>query len=379
MPVTITAGETTNRVVAITTPAGSIQGRVLQTLHDGSTTPVTDGDAYQVALLAGTTEVATTPPGPDGGFLFDDLAAGSYSVVVRENEGDAETPVWAEVQRRDLTVLSGQGLAVDLVLAALVRPVTVTATSTNGTDLTGALATLRATIDGQVVTLGPQPLARTSGTYAATFAQVPAGSWTASISGPAGHHGTYRGEAFTVGASSPAQVATEVTVTETEIRLVASLPAGTSNGPTSVAATVAADGDGGDDVDVDDVDVTLIPGASDTLLYVPSVGWDISAELGATWEDTWQLTVAPTSVPASAVRQIVRITLEQQPISTTTTIDVDPSTVVLGGSLGVTADVAAGDDVPTGGSVVLERRAGTSGPWGIVETKPFSGDTLRSR
>lgn len=355
--VTLAAGENATLDIPITTPAGSIQGTVFRTQADGSTVALADPDPelIQVVLAGGTgaDPVAASLDGA-GSYLFRDLAPGTYSVTVQQRAGPGDA--WVSGPTRSLTVLSAQSVVADLVLPRVSRMVTVTATANDGIDLTGGLVTLTGTSDGQTITLGPQPLSRAGTAFTSSFAQVPPGNWRASVTGPAGHHGTYQGTPFEVTPTSPATVPAAVTVAATELRLrVAAPPPDPRPAPGQVTVTAAPSGDG-TPTGVGDIQTAVIPGASDTVLFVPAIGWNLTV---APPGDGWQAAVAPTSVSASVPRLLATVTLTPQPISTTTSVTLGLAAFAAGEVTEVTATVevsTTGDPAPTGGLVTLEYR-----------------------
>lgn len=372
--VPVTAGASLNLTVPITTPGGSIQGEVLRTLPDGSTVPVSsDADDVRLRLLLDGTQVAEVTEFDQGSFAFEGLDGGTYSLVLGRRSGDT----WTDLPARTVRVLPGQSSVLTLTLPLISRSVRVVASSTNGTDLTGALVTLLGEIDGEPVTWGPQPLGRGASGYAATFAQVPAGEWRAVVSGPAGHYGTYRGPTLAVAADSPATVTTTVEVAETELRLQVTSPTGPQTPPSSVVVTIDPTGTGGgpdENVEIDELEVTLIPGSSDTVVHLPALGYALTVEApGAA--DRWQVAIAPTTVAAGTARLLARVTLTPQPVATTTTATADPDEVTEGAGDPVDVEVAvtATDDSGTvTGTVQLQHRPPGATTWTTLATSTLA-------
>lgn len=338
--VTIAPGEVQLFTVPLSAPAGSIQGQVLRTLADGSTTPLLDADAdlVQVALLQDGAEVQATSIEADGDYLLQEVPGGTFTLAVQQRAD--EDAAWVSIASRSIVVMPGQSSVLDLVIPLVSRTVTVTATPSSGADLVGGLVTLTATIDGEDVTLGPQPLGRSGGAFVTTFTQVPLGTWVAVLSGPAGHHGSHASDAAVVGAGTT-PVPIEIDVAETELRLQVAPVAGPLTPPGQVTVTATPSDD---DSDVDPVRATLIPGAGDTVLYVPAIGWALSAANPA---GGWEATIVPATIGSGTARVLARVTLTPPEIDTTTTVTIDPDdSADVGTSLTVTADVSVSGSAP---------------------------------
>lgn len=355
--VDVPAGETVDLLVPITAPTGSIQGHVRQTLIDGSTAPLPGSELLQVVLRQGNTGIGTSEIDDAGAYLLEDLGAGSYTVELQERSS-AGAP-WSPLTSTTVTVLSGQSAVVDLVVPLISRPVTVEVTSVNGTDLAGGLVTMVGMVDGEEVTLGPQPLARAGAGFSATFLQVPVGTWQASVSGPAGHHGSYRGEEVEITATSDDAVTTSVTVAETELRLQVVPPTEGDDPPGQVVVT-ASPGTVPGNISADPVQATLITGAGDSVLYLPAIGWTLTvADPGG----GWSATISPATVPAAA-RTLARVSLEPADDTETQTVLGElPSSITAGDPLDVIVSVTSGGSAAVGGEVTVQHRPEGSSTW----------------
>jgi len=328
MSVPLASGETKVVPMQVTAPNGSVQGIVQLQAANGSFTPRT---GVEVTLHSDDPAVAdrTETTGADGRYRFPTVSAGTYVVSASDLGLTAS---------RTVVLQPGDGLVVDLVLSERTYALTVTVTSSS--DLTGALVNLT----GGSTTPAAQPVVRASATtFTTTFSQLPAGSWTATLSGPAGHLGVWTRPATIT--DSDASVA--FTVAETQVRLRAESSA--TGTPDTVTATVTPDGGAA-------TDVLVAVGGGDTVVWVPRAG----ATVAATATGGWDLEVTPTAVPDDATVQLVRITLRAR--ATTLTVTASPGSVERGDDLAVSARVrtAVGSTDVTAGEVVLERRTSTT-------------------
>lgn len=259
--VTVAAGAAATVTVNITQPQGSVQGTVLHQLVGGATLPVASATVTLTPSQTGPIKTVSVTSASDGTFLFSPVAPGTYTVST-VLPSDATVTV-----SRSVTVQPGQGLVVDLTLLEQSRQVTVTLTSVNHTDLTGAVVTLSQAGSGGAVirSLAPQPVvpAATADTFTTTFNQVPYGTgWTATASGPAGHLGSWSSGAFTVQAD-PMTMPT-ISVQETTLALRATSTA--TSPPTSLNVTVSQ----GSGTTAVSMQVVAFVGGSDALVYVPA-------------------------------------------------------------------------------------------------------------
>ncbi|SEE66076.1 carboxypeptidase regulatory-like domain-containing protein [Ruania alba] len=371
-PVTLEAGQPQQLQVPITAPTGSIQGQVLRTLPDGSTHPVDGGDgSLSVALVDDDGDRRYAVSG-DGTYLIEGIEAGAYGVVVREQSGGTWTDV-APV--RTVSVLAGQSLALDLTIPLTSRPVQLTLNSANGTDLTGALVTLIGTVEGEgeELTFGPQPVTRSGDhTYAVTFQQVPVGTWTATVAGPAGHYGSHVSDEIDVGAGD-GPVAASMDIAETELRLQIAPVDGPLTPPSRVTVTASpADTDSTDSTAVETVTTTLITGAGDTVIYLPAVGWNLEPAIE---EDSgWEATIDPVSISGGVTNELARVSLVAPEIATTTTLDLSSPEAVIGDEVTATVTMSAEDggasSGPSTGTVELSWRQASASDWTLL------GDTV---
>ena len=328
MSVPLASGETKVVPMQVTAPNGSVQGIVQLQAANGTFTPRPD---VEVTLHSDDPAVAdrTETTGTDGRYRFPTVAAGTYVVSASDLGLSAS---------RTVVLQPGDGLVVDLVLSERTYALTVTVTSSS--DLTGALVNLT----GGSTTPAAQPVVRASATtFTTTFSQLPAASWTATLSGPAGHLGVWTQPATIT--DQDASVA--FTVSETQVRLRAETSA--TGTPDTVTATITPE-------DGDASDVLVAVGGGDTVVWVPRAG----ATVSATTTGGWDLEVAPSAVPDDAAVQLVRITLRAR--ETTLAVTDSSGSVERGDDVDVSARVrtAAGSANVSVGEVVLERRTSTS-------------------
>lgn len=328
--VTVGPGQPNRVEVPLATPTGSVQGTLTGERADGGTVPL---DGVDVTLTPdGATTGRTVRTGDDGRYVLADLEGGGYRLAFTW-QGTAVTRV--------VQVLPGQGVVLDVHVPAGRHAVTVRVTSDIGADLTGGLVTLETASGAR---LGPQPLSRAASGFTAVFPQVPAGTWTARASGPAGHVGSVASAATAVSGSTTITLALD----EVELRLRA--VGGTGAGPT-VTLTVTPTAPG-----AAPTAVRLLPGASDSVLHLPRPASGGSATLAATAPDGWEVALSHTSVPAGTTQLLVTATAST---GTTTGVTV-PRTVVAGTSVAVEVVVGSGAGTPTGR---VEVTSGTTPAW----------------
>ncbi|GEL95056.1 carboxypeptidase regulatory-like domain-containing protein [Cellulomonas composti] len=326
----IAAGEDKVLDVNITRPGSAVQGTVNQLNADGTTSAV---EGAVVELLADGTSVADFTTLADGHYQFTGVQDGTYTVR-------ATTPGGLTAEKV-VSVAPGQTFVVDLVVTEATHSLTVNVNS-SGADLTGALVTL-ASAAGP--TFAAQPVVRTTGNqFTTTFQQVPPGSWTATVRGPAGHLGTYTGAPVTV----PTVSTTSINVNETQVVLRAIAGA---TGLDTLSATVTPS----EQEDQARTFVLAVNG-SDTTVWIPRDGAQVTASATG-----WEIDVSPSTtptVPEDATYQLVRLTALR---STTTTMSGVPDAVTRPGTFSVdaTVTVAGGTTPVTSGTVRLERRDGT--------------------
>lgn len=330
VPVTAVAGDVRQIDVSITAPGAGVQGTVTKQNADGTSVPL-DGETVKLLLDGADPDTATEVTTVDGRYEFTRVPAGTYTISVATDEGLSA--------QRTLTLQSGQTLVVDLVVSERTYSLTVRVTSSAG-DLTGALVT----ITGGSVTPAAQPVVRTGpGAYATTFAQIPAGDWTATVSGPAGHLGTFSREV-----TVPDEDEVTIPVAETQVVLRATSTA--TDAPSSITATVSPLSG------ADARSVVLPVGGGDTTLWLPRTGATVTATATG-----WDVAISPaaaTTVPVGATFQVVTITLSAQATTTTLTA---PANVNRGQQLSVTAAVQSGGNPVSTGSVRLQRQV--DGEW----------------
>ncbi|HUX69090.1 MAG TPA: carboxypeptidase regulatory-like domain-containing protein [Cellulomonadaceae bacterium] len=333
--ITVAAGEPTTLSLPIATRTNTISGTVSGQAGAAAATPL-DGATVELHATGGALVTSTTTTA--GAFTITGIADGTYSLVVSATGYSPTT--------RAVTLSSGQLLSADIVLYVASRQVTVTVTSTQGFDLTGALVALDPNPAGGL-SLAAQPAVRTgTNTFATTFNQVPPGAWTATVSGPAGHVGTYTA-AVADGATSA-----NVTVSEMRVRVTAtSAVAGAPSMPFTITrrspggATVYS-GTAGIDTGAE---VVYVDRTSDYTVTPSVAGWQISPTSAAADAATTTATEVTTS-----------FTLSQ--IGTATTLASSSGTINAGDALTLTATVTptSGNGSGLSGGTVTFLRNGVS-------------------
>jgi len=331
MSVTIGADTTTPITVQLTQPAGSIQGIVTMQTIAGS--PVVDNATVTLSNTGGT--VATTHTTANGAYSLSNVAPGSYTLTA-EKDGQSVA--------RNIVITAAQSVTVDLAIVVQTQSVTVTLTSTHGYDLTGALVSLKedgAPSGSTAMELAPQPAVRSGSTFVVTFSQVPAASWTATVSGPTGHLGRTTKD-FTSSATAATPVA--ITVDETQVRLSAQTSISSAAVPSTLTATLTQDSAHND---------VTVPVGGEAIVYVPNAATTVTGTIAG----GWSLTTSPTNgaVPAGAVSAAVVFTITQ-PATTTTITTTGTPTVTLpanggAGTLNLAFTVTSGGSAVTAGTV----------------------------
>ena len=333
--ITVAAGEPTTLSLPVATRTNTVTGTVSGQAGAAAATPL-DGATVELHATGGALVTSTTTTA--GAFTITGIADGTYSLVVSATGYSPTT--------RAVTLSSGQLLSADIVLYVASRQVTVTVTSTQGFDLTGALVALDPNPAGGL-SLAAQPAVRTgTNTFATTFNQVPPGAWTATVSGPAGHVGTYTA-AVADGATSA-----NVTVSEMRVRVTAtSAVAGAPSMPFTIArsssggATVYS-GTAGIDTGAE---IVYVDRTSDYTVTPSVAGWQISPTSAAADASTTTATEVTTS-----------FTLSQ--VGTTTTLSSSSGTINAGDALTLTATVTptSGNGSGLSGGTVTFLRNGVS-------------------
>lgn len=332
--ITLAAGEPTILSLPIAVRSNTITGTVSG--QAGAAAPVAlDGATVQLKDSGGTVLKQTTTSA--GAFTLTGIADGSYSLAFAAAGYGSTT--------RSVTLSGGQLYSADIVLYTVSRQVTVTVTSPEGFDLTGALVSLVPNPPSGGLALAAQPAVRTgTTTFATTFNQVPPGAWTATVSGPAGHVGTYT--------AAVAATGTAVTVTVDELRIRVTATSATSGAPSMPFVITRSNGT-----------------ASGTTVYSGTAGIDTGAEViyvdrTSNYTVTpnvtgWQ--VSPTSAAVSTTDPSVSevttaFTLSKS--ASTTTLAVSPTTISPGDTLTLTASVSPASGSAsglTGGTVTFFR------------------------
>ncbi|MFN8075067.1 MAG: carboxypeptidase regulatory-like domain-containing protein [Kineosporiaceae bacterium] len=271
--VTVPAGASTQVSLQVVARTNTISGTVSGQAGAAAAAPIGDAEVGLRADPPSAGTGRTTTTSPSGAFSFSDLSDGAYVLTFGADEDDDYPTV-----QRAVVVRGGQVASLDVVLFATARAVTVTVTSTNGYDLTGALVALTP-VDPGSTPLAAQPVTRTSPsgtTYETVFPQVPPGAWTAAVSGPAGHVGTWTAS---VGVS-----ATTASVAVTELRVRVAASSADASAPESLGWTLARTDQGHagtvatGSVAVDaGADVVFVDAAGSYLITpAASPGWTVS-------------------------------------------------------------------------------------------------------
>ncbi|WP_426594379.1 carboxypeptidase regulatory-like domain-containing protein [Cellulomonas sp. McL0617] len=348
LPVTVGPGQNQTVQVPITTPAGSIQGLVLHQAATGGSSTVNNAT---ITLKQGSTTVDTTTSDTNGQYKFAAVAPGAYTLSTT-----LSTPSGDLSAARNVTVLPGQGIVVDLVLSDVTRQVVVTVTSANNTDLSGALVAL----SGNPSAPAGQPVIRTgagANTYSTTFNQVPVGTWTITVSGPSGHLGSTTLANVVVDAGTDAYQAA-ITVTETQLALRATSSA--ASPPSTVVATITQG------TTTLSSNVNVFVGGGDTVLFVPAKATTVTG----TTSGSYTVNVTGGTIGANAGQALVTMDVVGQ--STTTTASASaPTTVSTGDVVTVTAQVTPGSGgKPNNGTLQLQRSTTPVTTWTDVGPSP---------
>ena len=333
--VTVAAGQPTTLSLPVATRTNTITGTVSGQAGAAAATPL-DGATVELHASGGALLTSTTTTA--GAFTLTGIADGTYSLVVSATGYSPTT--------RAVTLSSGQLLSADIVLYVASRQVTVTVTSTQGFDLTGALVALDPNPAGGL-SLAAQPAVRTgTNTFATTFNQVPPGAWTAIVSGPAGHVGTHT--------ASVADGATSANVTVSEMRVRVTATSTVAGAP-SMPFTITRSAPGGATVYSGTAgigtgaEVVYVDRTSDYTVTPNVAGWQVSPTSAAADASTTTATEVTTS-----------FTLTQ--IGTTTTVASSAGTINAGDALTLTATVTptSGNGSGLSGGTVTFLRNGVS-------------------
>ncbi|MCL3861863.1 carboxypeptidase regulatory-like domain-containing protein [Actinotalea sp. K2] len=332
--ITVAAGEPTVLSLPIAARTNTVIGTVSGQAGAAAAVPL---DGATVDLLeAGTqADLGYSTTTTDGAFTLVGVADGSYVLAV-DATGYSGTS-------RAVTVRGGQVLSVDLVLYTVTRQVTVTVTSEQGFDLTGALVALDPEATGGL-SLAAQPVVRAGGgEFRTTFNQVPPGAWTASVSGPTGHYGVTSApvaEGATVVALVVSEVRVRVVATSTATDAPASLPFVITRSSGAGTGTVVVDGSVGIGAGAE---VVHLDRTSSYTITPAVAGWTISPT-------TRSIAIASAGPEVTASFTLART-------GTTTTLAAAPHPVSPGQVLTLTASVTTqgGTAGLTGGTVTFLR------------------------
>ncbi|SDS70985.1 carboxypeptidase regulatory-like domain-containing protein [Jiangella sp. DSM 45060] len=322
--------------VPVTQLTNTIQGTVSGQSGSTAAAPLEEVDTWlcPVADVVGDRCPAADgdPVRPGSVFEFAGLADGTYLVDVRPRAGQPYSST-----TRTVTVAAGQIVAFDIVLYAEAEPITVTAESVNGWDLTGAL--VRLVSAGGDPAPAPQPLVRAGGDeYTTTFAQVPAGEWSASVTGPAGHVGVHE-------SGEPDDGSRDLTIEVTEVRVRMDARSDEPDAPGSVAVAIT----GADDAVVFTED--LLVDAGTVTAYLPAGAYTVAAEL-PDGLGGWSVAPGSVEVPADAADVAARFRLAGPP-ATELELAVTPSSPVAGVEATLTATVTSDDEPVDAGTVTF--------------------------
>ncbi|MCV2395221.1 carboxypeptidase regulatory-like domain-containing protein [Actinotalea sp. M2MS4P-6] len=344
--ITVAAGEPTLLTLPIAARSNTVSGTVSGQAGAAAAVPLDGATVELWSSPAGTDPVASTTT-TSGAFSLTGIADGQYTIVFTADGYGSSS--------RTITLSGGQQFTADVVLYTVARQVTVTLTSAQGFDLTGALVTLAP--DGGGLSLAAQPVVRTGQTtFATTFNQVPPGAWTASASGPAGHVGT-----FTAAVSDTATTAA-ITVSEMRIRVTAtssaadapSMPFTVTRSSGNDSGTTVYSGTAGIDTGAEVVYVDR----TSSYAVTPSVsGWQASPS-----------SVTVSTSTASVTEVTAAFTLSK--VGTTTTLAASATTISPGDALTLTATVSPGSGGASGlnGGTVTFSRDGTPIPGDVTLT-----------
>ncbi|MBB5789820.1 carboxypeptidase regulatory-like domain-containing protein [Jiangella mangrovi] len=325
--------------VPVTQLTNTIQGTVSGQSGGTAAAPLDEVDTWLCPVSAVVDDRCPAADGdpvrPGSVFEFAGLADGGYLVDVRPRAGQPYSPT-----TRTVTVAAGQIVAFDIVLYAEAEPITVTAESVNGWDLTGALVRL---VDeggeGGGPAPAPQPLVRAGGDeYTTTFAQVPAGDWSATLTGPAGHVGVHE-------SGEPEDGTRDLAIEVTEVRVRMDARSAEPDAPGSLAVAIT---------DADDASVfteDLLVDAGTVTAYLPAGAYTVAAELPDGFGG-WTVTPGSVSVPASASDVAARFRVDGPP-ATELELAVAPGEPVAGVDATLTATVTSGGEAVDGGTVTF--------------------------
>ncbi|SFJ70700.1 carboxypeptidase regulatory-like domain-containing protein [Cellulomonas sp. KH9] len=339
--VTVGPGQPGRVEVPLATPTGAVQGQVTQEAADGSTDALPG--VTVTATPQGSTDGVSVTTDTDGRYLLSGLGGGTYALTFTAS-GTTLT--------RGVQVVPGQGTVLDVTFPLTRHAVTVQLTSSIGADLTGGLVTLTSAT-GTV--LGPQPVARSGTRHVTTFPQVPPGTWTVRAAGPAGHLATVQ---QTVQVSGPTTVPLQLREVELRLRATGGAPA--------VDVTVAPTGG-------TPVDVRLLDGASDSVLYLPGSTAGPAAALTATTSPGWRVALSQATVPAGATQLLVTATTTPVPAVTSVSAR-SAGPVEVGTDLTVTVTVTTASGTPAG---QVQVGVGSPSVWGAAV--PLAGGTATVR
>lgn len=174
-------------------PVGSLSGTVRRA--DGVTPAGADVMVRLFEAAAPSVAIATTFTGADGRYLFPLVAPGGYVIIASAQNVD--------IGRAEAAVASGEEVVADVVTLARAT-VEITVNAAAGAPVSGAVVSFEAT---SALGTAPQRTATTDGEGVARFADVLAGTFTATANDPAtGQGGSTSGQVVADGATVSATI-----------------------------------------------------------------------------------------------------------------------------------------------------------------------------
>ncbi|SDC59807.1 Carboxypeptidase regulatory-like domain-containing protein [Sanguibacter gelidistatuariae] len=344
--------------VPLVSTSNTVSGTVLQ--QNGGAAPVPLGGA--AVTLTGPVPTAPVTTLADGRFTFTGLADGTYSVTSTLTGYGAVT--------RNVAVANGQVAMVDLVMFHETRQVSVVVSS--DTDITGALVGLSAETPGlNPSSLAAQPLVRGPGiTYLTVFNQVPTGSWTATITGAAGHlwSKTIAVPVLVAPPGDPSAVSVAATISEVKVVLSATAAPATLTDP--LVLNVSGTPTGGSAIATLARSVRADQGTDTFFLLVGSYTVTPAPASG------WLSAPASMAITAGQREAVGVFGLTRPPIDTVTTVTSAPAILTVGATAKFTMNVtAAGVTGVTGGvTLTLNGQSVGAGTYQLVDGTVTTGD-----
>ncbi|NED93732.1 hypothetical protein G1H11_00195 [Phytoactinopolyspora alkaliphila] len=342
-PLTLTIrpepGEANTFNVPVTQLRNTIQGTIGAQAGSHPAEPLAEVDTW--LCRADETDAEGLCPAEDGDpvrsgsvFEFSGLNDGTYVVDIRPRHGQ---PYPATT--RTVTVAAGQIVAFDIVLHAAAEPITVTAIAENGWDLTGAVVRLVATDGSGQSPPAAQTVVRAGeDEYSTTFAQVPAGTWEAILTGPQGHVGVHT-------SGPPGETTRDLVIDVAEVRIRMDVRSAAVDSPGTVSVSVA-------DSQSQEVlaDQLLVNAGLSTVYLKNDDEYTVDVDLPEDAPSGWSVEPSRVDVPSGERDVAARFVLEPPP-PTTTAVTVSPDPAVAGEPVTFTASVSSAGGAVDGGEV----------------------------